>query len=129
MLVLESAGGGDVTVRRRRGQEVEEIKGKRVIINRKAESMHVEGASVIRLVVPMLGPVPMALDFGFPVVKGRRHESQGANISCNTSSTPADVLRSSRPSFLTKRIRTGAIQQYSPNPGGTQSGWPRCRTA
>jgi outer membrane protein insertion porin family len=24
----------------------------------------------VRFVVPMLGPVPIALDFGFPIVKG-----------------------------------------------------------
>jgi outer membrane protein insertion porin family len=30
----------------------------------------------MRLVVPMLGPVPIALDFGFPIVKGPNDKEQ-----------------------------------------------------
>jgi outer membrane protein assembly factor BamA len=34
----------------------------------------------VRFVVPMLGPVPIALDFGFPVVKGPRDQQQVFNF-------------------------------------------------
>jgi outer membrane protein insertion porin family len=34
----------------------------------------------VRFVVPMLGPVPIALDFGFPVVKGPRDQEQIFNF-------------------------------------------------
>jgi outer membrane protein insertion porin family len=30
----------------------------------------------VRFVVPMLGPVPIALDFGFPIVKGPEDRDQ-----------------------------------------------------
>ena len=30
----------------------------------------------LRIVVPMLGPVPIALDFGFPIVKGPDDNTQ-----------------------------------------------------
>ena len=30
----------------------------------------------MRIVVPMLGPVPVALDFGFPIVKGPEDRRQ-----------------------------------------------------
>jgi len=34
----------------------------------------------LRFVVPMLGPVPIALDFGFPIVKGPRDDEQIFNF-------------------------------------------------
>jgi outer membrane protein assembly complex protein YaeT len=34
----------------------------------------------VRFVVPMLGPVPIALDFGFPIVKGPRDQQQVFNF-------------------------------------------------
>ena len=30
----------------------------------------------LRIVVPMLGPMPIALDFGFPIVKGPQDRDQ-----------------------------------------------------
>ena len=30
----------------------------------------------LRIIVPMLGPVPIALDFGFPIVKGPQNNEQ-----------------------------------------------------
>jgi outer membrane protein assembly complex protein YaeT len=35
----------------------------------------------VRFVVPMMGPVPIALDFGFPIVKGPRDNEQIFNFS------------------------------------------------
>jgi outer membrane protein insertion porin family len=34
----------------------------------------------LRFVVPMLGPVPIALDFGFPIVKGPFDNTQVFNF-------------------------------------------------
>src|SRR5262249_3112850 len=34
----------------------------------------------VRFVVPMLGPVPIALDFGFPIVKGPHDQQQVFNF-------------------------------------------------
>ncbi len=72
-LILE----GDVRVRQRRqGKESEELQGQKMVIDRKAGTVRVEGAGRIGLAVPMLGPVPVALDFGFPVVEGLRDKQQ-----------------------------------------------------
>jgi hypothetical protein len=65
-LVLE----GDVRVwKRRQGKQPEELQGRRMIIDRKTGTVRVEGPGRIGLAVPMLGPVPVALDFGFPVIE------------------------------------------------------------
>jgi RNA polymerase sigma factor (sigma-70 family) len=65
-LVLE----GDVRLRQRRqGKESHDIQGQRMVIDRKTGTVRVEGAGRIGLAVPMLGPVPVALDLGFPVIK------------------------------------------------------------
>ncbi len=34
----------------------------------------------VRFVVPMLGPVPIALDFGFPIVRGPHDQQQVFNF-------------------------------------------------
>jgi RNA polymerase sigma-70 factor (ECF subfamily) len=68
LLVLE----GNVKVQKRRGKEVETIQGEKVIIDRKAGTLNVQGAFGVRRAVPTLGPVPVALDFGFPIVKEQK---------------------------------------------------------
>jgi RNA polymerase sigma-70 factor (ECF subfamily) len=70
-LVLE----GDVRVWMRRGQHPEEIQGQRIVIDRKTWTVTVEGVGKMGLAVPRLGPVPVDLDFGFPVIK-RDHDNQ-----------------------------------------------------
>lgn len=40
------------------------------------DSYRVAAGAGLRLVVPMLGPVPIALDFGFPIVKGDNDRTQ-----------------------------------------------------
>jgi hypothetical protein len=64
-LVLE----GNVRLRQRRqGKEIEEVQGQKMVIDRKTGTVKVEG---VGLAVPALGPAPVALDFGFPTVKGQ----------------------------------------------------------
>jgi hypothetical protein len=80
LLVLE----GNVRVQRRRDKEAEDIQCQKMVIDRKAGTVRVEGAGGVRQavplngvgVVPALGPAPVALDFGFPVVKGPREDGQ-----------------------------------------------------
>jgi RNA polymerase sigma-70 factor (ECF subfamily) len=72
---------GDVRVRQRRqGKESHDIQGSRMIIDRKTGMVRVEGAGRIGLAVPMLGPVPVALDLGFPVIKDPNDRQQVFNF-------------------------------------------------
>jgi hypothetical protein len=92
LLILEAAGDGNVKVEMRRGKDQvsEIIEAKKVILNRKTGRIHVQGAGKIdqvepktsgfSLAVPMLGPVPNALDFGFPVGKGLQEKPQVFNF-------------------------------------------------
>jgi outer membrane protein insertion porin family len=54
---------------------VQEIRGRKVHI-RKDGALYCEGAGGVGYAVPMLGPVPVALDFGFPVVKTPQENAQ-----------------------------------------------------
>jgi RNA polymerase sigma-70 factor (ECF subfamily) len=76
LLVLE----GNVRVQRRRGREVETIRGQKVVIDRKAATVNVEGAGGVSLAIPALGPVPVSLDCGFPLVKGPFDNTQVFNF-------------------------------------------------
>lgn len=44
------------------------------------ENYRVSAGFGVRFVVPMLGPVPIALDFGFPIVRGPRDQQQVFNF-------------------------------------------------
>jgi outer membrane protein assembly complex protein YaeT len=44
------------------------------------DTFRVSAGFGIRFVVPMLGPVPIALDFGFPIVKGKNDQEQIFNF-------------------------------------------------
>jgi hypothetical protein len=86
-LILEAFGGRRVRVEKRSDpdQKPEVIEAEKVTLNRKTGVIEVQGTGKIEpaaartggahLAVPMLGPVPIALDFGFPVEK-RREENQ-----------------------------------------------------
>jgi hypothetical protein len=76
LLVLESAGEDEVKVRVRRGQTVEHITCKKMTLDRKAGTMLVAGGGAAQLAVPMSGPVPIALDFCFPLGKGLHENKQ-----------------------------------------------------
>jgi hypothetical protein len=92
LLILEAAGDGNVKVvmRRSKDQVSEIIEAKQVTLNRKTGRIHVQGAgkmdlavpttSGVRLAVPMLGPVPISLDTGFPVGKGLQENPQVFNF-------------------------------------------------
>jgi RNA polymerase sigma factor (sigma-70 family) len=70
LLVLE----GNVKVQKRQGQEVENIQADKVVINRTTGTINIRGASGIRTVVPALGPVPVALDYGFAILNSVEYQ-------------------------------------------------------
>jgi RNA polymerase sigma factor (sigma-70 family) len=75
-LVLE----GRVRVQRRRGNEREDIECQRMVIDRKSGTVKIEGARSIGLALPMFGPAPVALDFGFPITRDARDREQVFNF-------------------------------------------------
>jgi RNA polymerase sigma-70 factor (ECF subfamily) len=76
LLVLE----GNVRVQRRRGREEETIQGQKVVIDRKTAKVSVQGAGGVRLAIPVLGPVPVAVDLGLPIIKGPFDNTQVFNF-------------------------------------------------
>jgi hypothetical protein len=60
---------------RRQGQQSKQVDGQKVVIDRRTRTFQVEGPGSIGLAVPMLGPVPIALSFGFPDLE-EQHERQ-----------------------------------------------------
>jgi lipopolysaccharide export system protein LptA len=72
-LVLE---GNVRLIRQRQGKETEEVQGRRMLIDWKTGTVKVEGAGRIGLAVPMLGPVPVQMNFGFPVIEGSHDKEQ-----------------------------------------------------
>jgi RNA polymerase sigma-70 factor (ECF subfamily) len=74
-LILEAEAGDEVRVQSRRGEAVQEIRGRKVFV-RKDGALYCEGACRVGLAVPMQGPVPVALDFGFPIVKTPQDKAQ-----------------------------------------------------
>lgn len=92
ILILEATEGGSVRVQKQRGKDQvpEIIEGKKAILNRKTGTISVYGPGKIEqdvpvtgkigLAVPMLGPVPVSLDFGFPVVKQLQDSQQVFNF-------------------------------------------------
>ena len=88
-LVLE----GNVRVQQRQGQEKEEVRCRKMVIDRRSGTMKIEGLGAlksgamkvqgpagVRFAVPMLGPVPISLDFGFPVARDVGDNQQVLNF-------------------------------------------------
>jgi RNA polymerase sigma factor (sigma-70 family) len=58
------------------GQPAQTLSGHRITYRPNSGEVRVEGSTGVRLNVPMLGPLPLALDFGFPIAKTAHENTQ-----------------------------------------------------